>query len=204
MKRPLARLSTCQLVHSSCSPATPHLVLLPPLLWPAGEFDIYACNARALALLTEAEVGSPQPLSFNGIPLEALPRVVLCPSFAPTLQDIKVGQGAHSKGSRRAVAGEGWAGRCKPLHQLLLLMQGRRVLRSILGGAAPGLGSHVNVLDVCVVCCPVSATDEHPVVSLHMHAALPCFPGPCRTRLRRAASPCPPGLSWCWRGRGCG
>lgn len=93
-------------------------------LWPAGEFDIYACNARALALLSEAEVGAPQALSFNGIPLEALPRVVLCPSFAPTLQDIKVGQGAHSgeQGGGRAIVGEGWAGRCQPLHQLLLLL----------------------------------------------------------------------------------
>jgi hypothetical protein len=37
-----------------------------------------------------AEVGSPQPAVYNGIPVEEYPRVVLAPSFAPTLADVKV------------------------------------------------------------------------------------------------------------------
>jgi hypothetical protein len=38
-------------------------------------------------------VGPPQPATYNGIPVEEWPRVVLSPAFAPCLDAIKVGGG---------------------------------------------------------------------------------------------------------------
>lgn len=43
-------------------------------------------------IMCGAEVGGqPQPATFNGIPVEQWPRVVLSPAFAPCLDAIKVG-----------------------------------------------------------------------------------------------------------------
>jgi hypothetical protein len=56
----------------------------------AGELDIYRANSEALAMMSGAEVGQPQPATYNGIPVEEWPRVVLSPSFAPSLEAIKV------------------------------------------------------------------------------------------------------------------
>lgn len=52
--------------------------------------DIYKANSEALVMMAGAEVGLPQQATYNGIPVEEWPRVVLSPSFAPCLDAIKV------------------------------------------------------------------------------------------------------------------
>jgi len=54
-----------------------------------GELDIYQANCRILELLAGIKLPAPEKLTFNGMAVEALPRVVLSPSFAPTLADVK-------------------------------------------------------------------------------------------------------------------
>jgi hypothetical protein len=56
------------------------------------EMDMYKCNCDMLMRLTQADAGgSPVPGQYNGIAVEEWPRVVLNPSFAACLEDIKVG-----------------------------------------------------------------------------------------------------------------
>jgi hypothetical protein len=59
-----------------------------------GEMDIYKANSEALVIMSGAEVGTPLPATYNGIPVEEWPRVVLSPAFAPCLAAIKV-SGRH-------------------------------------------------------------------------------------------------------------
>ena len=56
----------------------------------AGEMDIYKANCEALMIMSGADVGQPQPATYNGIPVQEWPRVVLSPSFAPCMDAIKV------------------------------------------------------------------------------------------------------------------
>lgn len=55
-----------------------------------GEMDIYKANCEALAIMSGAEVGAPLQATYNGIPVEEWPRVVLSPAFAPCLDAVKV------------------------------------------------------------------------------------------------------------------
>jgi hypothetical protein len=56
----------------------------------AGELDIYRANSEALSIMSGADVGQPQPATFNGIPVEEWPHVVLSPAFAPCLEAMRV------------------------------------------------------------------------------------------------------------------
>lgn len=83
---------------------------------PSGELDIYKANSEALVIMSGAEVGAPQPATYNGIPVEEWPRVVLSPAFAPCLDAIKVGSAAavdflkaiHTAGGGGVAAASGW------------------------------------------------------------------------------------------------
>lgn len=56
----------------------------------SGEMDIYKANSEALVIMSGADVGTPLTATYNGIPVEEWPRVVLSPAFAPCLAAIKV------------------------------------------------------------------------------------------------------------------
>eukprot|EP00878_Enallax_costatus_P012422 GHUV01012973.1.p1 GENE.GHUV01012973.1~~GHUV01012973.1.p1 ORF type:complete len:435 (+),score=164.29 GHUV01012973.1:385-1689(+) len=61
-----------------------------------GEMDIYKANCEALKLMSGADVGQPSEGMYNGVPVEEWPRVVLSPSFAPSLAQIKHKVSQHS------------------------------------------------------------------------------------------------------------
>jgi UDP-sugar pyrophosphorylase len=50
-----------------------------------GELDIYKSNCMLLKQVVGAVLPEPSPATFNGIPCEEYPHVVLSPSFACTL-----------------------------------------------------------------------------------------------------------------------
>lgn len=59
--------------------------------------DIYKANCEALMIMAGADVGQPQEATFNGIPVEQWPCVVLSPSFAPSMDAIKVSGAASCR-----------------------------------------------------------------------------------------------------------
>lgn len=85
-------------------PWSPHYRFCVCVLLCAGEMDIYQANSEALVMMAGADVGLPQQATYNGIPVEEWPRVVLSPSFAPCLDAIKV----RPPGSGWEGGGWGW------------------------------------------------------------------------------------------------
>jgi hypothetical protein len=85
-------------------PWSPHYRFCVCMLLCAGEMDIYQANSEALVMMAGADVGLPQQATYNGIPVEEWPRVVLSPSFAPCLDAIKV----RPPGSGWEGGGWGW------------------------------------------------------------------------------------------------
>lgn len=67
-----------------------------------------------------AALPPPEPVTFNGMALTATPRVVLTPSFAPTLADVKVrgrvgtGQPGGPAYVPYALIGQQWVHHLKP------------------------------------------------------------------------------------------
>jgi hypothetical protein len=55
-----------------------------------GELDIYKSNCMLLKMVVGAVLPEPSPATFNGIPCEEHPHVVLSPSFACTLTGRRV------------------------------------------------------------------------------------------------------------------
>jgi len=57
----------------------------------AGELELYQANCTILAQQAGAKMPAPQPVTFNGITTHMHPAVVLQPSWAPLVGDVKVG-----------------------------------------------------------------------------------------------------------------
>jgi hypothetical protein len=55
-----------------------------------GELDIYKANAAILVQQAGVSMPPPTPVTFNGINTEMHPAVVLQPSWAPIVADVKV------------------------------------------------------------------------------------------------------------------
>lgn len=82
-----------------------------------GEMDIYKANCLTLKMLAGADIGEVPTETFNGIPVESYPRVVLSPAFAPSLADVKakVAQGSILLAPRSVLLLDGEGVRIKNL-----------------------------------------------------------------------------------------
>jgi len=87
------------------------LPLTPPCLalCCAGELDIYRANCAVLEQQAGAKLAAPQPVTFNGIQAHMHPVVVLQPSWAPLVGDVKVRSAARGgcRSTRRPMPSHG-------------------------------------------------------------------------------------------------
>lgn len=55
----------------------------------SAEFDMYKANSLMLKLACGVAIPEPGHAEYNGVPVEVFPKIVLSPSFAPTLADAQ-------------------------------------------------------------------------------------------------------------------
>eukprot|EP00727_Mastigamoeba_balamuthi_P011383 m51a1_g6868 putative udp-sugar pyrophosphorylase-like (617) ;mRNA; f:161448-163945 len=74
----------------------------PPASAASGELDQYAANSRILRM-AGANVAAPAGVTYNGVPLELWPRVVLSTAFAPSFDQLRGKVGSGVEVSQRSV-----------------------------------------------------------------------------------------------------
>lgn len=82
---------------------------VPPECALSAEADLYACNARLLQLCGDVTIAAPEEVTFLGITAKLGPQIVINPSFAISLEELKSkvrGKISISKGSTLVLEGD--------------------------------------------------------------------------------------------------